>query len=232
MEMYLGSIIAWPINYSPQYYMYCAGQLLNTNNNQALYSLLSTYWGGSVNNNNFALPDLRGRVIMGATSMSNSALPTGVSNLHPFASFGGNEQIVLQPGQVPLVPHIHTATAQVGGSFSVLLPALSGTGQLKATAQPGSTNVPGSNAVPAQIEPLAGSGDTVNAYGAPDNTTTMPVTVSIPAPTAPIPVSGSPAVGVTINPASQPASQYVSLLQPYVAMNYIICTNGLYPARN
>jgi microcystin-dependent protein len=232
MEMYLGSIIAWPINYSPQYFMYCAGQLLNINNNQALYSLLGTYWGGSVNNNNFALPDLRGRVIMGATSMGGGNWPPGVASTHNFASFGGNELIALQANQVPLVPHVHTATTQVGGSFSVLLPALSGTGQLKATAQPGSTNIPGSNAVPAQIEPLAGSGDTVNAYGAPDNTTTMPVTVSIPAPTAPIPVSGSPTVGVTINSAGQSASQYVPLLQPYVAMNYIICTNGLYPARN
>lgn len=235
-SIYLGTIIAWPITFTPQCFAFCGGQLLPVSENQALYSVLGFSWGGN-GSSNFALPDLRGRVIVGNTGMSALPLPTGVSphlfNPKGNASQLGVETVTLTASQVPLITHSHSAVTTVSqGSLSFTLPALSGTGQLKATAQPGSTNIPGSNAVPAQIEPLQGSGDTVNAYGSPDATTTMPVTVSIPAPADPIPVSGSLGVTVGINPTGSSAAAAVPILQPYAVMNYLICTSGLYPTRN
>lgn len=51
-------IISW--NYAPRGWAFCNGQLLAINQNQALFSLLGTTYGGN-GQTNFALPDLRGR---------------------------------------------------------------------------------------------------------------------------------------------------------------------------
>lgn len=52
-------IISW--NFAPQGWAFCNGQLLPINQNQALFSLCGTMYGGN-GQTNFALPDLRGRV--------------------------------------------------------------------------------------------------------------------------------------------------------------------------
>ena len=52
-------IISW--NFAPQGWAFCNGQLLPINQNQALFSLLGTMYGGN-GQTTFALPDLRGRV--------------------------------------------------------------------------------------------------------------------------------------------------------------------------
>lgn len=51
-------IISW--NYAPRSWAFCNGQLLPINQNQALFSLLGTAYGGN-GQTNFALPDFRGR---------------------------------------------------------------------------------------------------------------------------------------------------------------------------
>ena len=51
-------IISW--NFSPKGWAFCNGQLLPINQNQALFSLFGTTYGGD-GRTNFALPDLRGR---------------------------------------------------------------------------------------------------------------------------------------------------------------------------
>ena len=58
---YLGEIriISW--NYAPRGWAFCNGQLLPINQNQALFSILGTTYGGD-GRTTFALPDLRGRV--------------------------------------------------------------------------------------------------------------------------------------------------------------------------
>jgi microcystin-dependent protein len=60
-EPFLGEIkiISW--NYAPKGWAFCNGQLLPINQNQALFSILGTTYGGN-GQTNFALPDLRGRV--------------------------------------------------------------------------------------------------------------------------------------------------------------------------
>jgi microcystin-dependent protein len=60
-EPFLGEIkiISW--NYPPKGWTFCNGQFLPINQNQALFSLLGTMYGGN-GQTNFALPDLRGRV--------------------------------------------------------------------------------------------------------------------------------------------------------------------------
>jgi microcystin-dependent protein len=63
-EPYLGQIEAFPFGFAPRGWQPCSGQLLPINQNQALFSLLGTTYGGN-GVQTFALPDLRGRIAMG-----------------------------------------------------------------------------------------------------------------------------------------------------------------------
>jgi microcystin-dependent protein len=64
METYIGQIILFAGNYAPEGWAFCHGQLLPILNNQALFSIIGTTYGGN-GTTNFALPDLRGRVPIG-----------------------------------------------------------------------------------------------------------------------------------------------------------------------
>jgi microcystin-dependent protein len=61
----LGDIVMVGFNFVPLGWAACDGQLLSINENQALFSLLGTYYGGD-GEQTFALPDLRGRFPMHA----------------------------------------------------------------------------------------------------------------------------------------------------------------------
>jgi microcystin-dependent protein len=60
---YMGEIKLVSFNFAPQGWAFCTGQFLLINQNQALFSLLGTMYGGN-GQTNFALPDLRGRVAL------------------------------------------------------------------------------------------------------------------------------------------------------------------------
>lgn len=65
MEVFLGSDIATPINFTPRDWAPCNGQLLAISQNSALFSLLGTTYGGD-GQTTCGLPDLRGRMAIGA----------------------------------------------------------------------------------------------------------------------------------------------------------------------
>lgn len=60
-EPFLGEVRLFANNYAPRGWMFCEGQILQINQNQALYSLLGSVYGGD-GVKTFALPDYRGRV--------------------------------------------------------------------------------------------------------------------------------------------------------------------------
>jgi microcystin-dependent protein len=60
-EPFLSEIRIFSFNFAPKGWALCNGQLLPINQNQALFSLLGTTYGGN-GQTNFALPDMRGRV--------------------------------------------------------------------------------------------------------------------------------------------------------------------------
>jgi microcystin-dependent protein len=62
-EPFLGQIKLFGFNFAPRGWAFCDGQLLPINQNQALFSLLGTTYGGD-GRTTFALPDLRGRAAL------------------------------------------------------------------------------------------------------------------------------------------------------------------------
>jgi len=84
----------------------CNGQILSIAQNTALFSLLGPTYGGN-GTTTFALPDLRGRVIV----QSNATT-------YPLGATGGVEGVTLNVNQVPAHSHAPVCSTQVGNSQS------------------------------------------------------------------------------------------------------------------
>jgi microcystin-dependent protein len=76
MEQYLGTIKLFAGNFAPRGWAFCHGQLLSISQNTALFSLLGITYGGN-GSTTFGLPDLRGRVPMGAEKGANISVALG-----------------------------------------------------------------------------------------------------------------------------------------------------------
>jgi microcystin-dependent protein len=96
-EPFLSEIRIMSFGFAPQGWALCNGQLLPINQNQALFSLLGTTYGGD-GRVNFALPDLRGRV------------PTHTGGMgHFLGERGGEAAHTLTIAEIP--QHVHVASA-------------------------------------------------------------------------------------------------------------------------
>nr|WP_150576406.1 tail fiber protein [Pandoraea aquatica] len=102
VEAYLGEIRLFAFGMSPRDWAPCAGQLMNVNINQALFSVLGIQYGGD-GRNNFKLPDLRGRVAM-------HRLPGTYEQGVP----GGEETVTLTQAQTPVHTHSFQAATDSG----------------------------------------------------------------------------------------------------------------------
>jgi microcystin-dependent protein len=100
-DPFLAEIRCFGFDFAPPGWAPCAGQSLPINQNQALFSLLGTTYGGD-GRTTFNLPDLRGRV-----PMSFGQGP-GLSTYAQGQS-GGDESVTLQAGQIP--GHTHQIAA-------------------------------------------------------------------------------------------------------------------------
>jgi microcystin-dependent protein len=98
---FLGSIIIVSFNFAPRGFALCDGQLLPINQNQALFALLGTTYGGD-GRQTFALPDLRGRAPI------HNGQGSGL-NSYVLGQKGGEENVTLTISQLP--NHTHTAMA-------------------------------------------------------------------------------------------------------------------------
>lgn len=107
MEPFLGQIQAFGFNFAPRGWTFCDGQLLPINNNQSLYSLLGTTYGGD-GRTTFALPDLRGR------SMVHPGSGGGLDTITQ-GQKAGNIEHLLNVTQIP--SHSHTGTVKLGQSI-------------------------------------------------------------------------------------------------------------------
>ena len=92
-------------NFAPAGWMFCEGQLLPISENETLFQLIGTTYGGD-GQSTFALPDLRGR------------LPVHQGNGFILAETGGAEEITLTVNQIPAHSHAVLASASAATSKS------------------------------------------------------------------------------------------------------------------
>lgn len=96
-DPFLGEIRTFGFNFAPRGWAMCNGQLLPISQNTALFSLLGTFYGGN-GINNFALPDLRGRVGI------NQGQGPGLSP-YELGQVSGTETVTLTQNQMPSHNH-------------------------------------------------------------------------------------------------------------------------------
>ena len=109
MEPFIGEIVMFAGNFAPRGWSFCHGQLLAIAQNQALFSILGTTYGGD-GRTTFALPDLRGRVAI--SEGTGPGLPT-----YRLGARSGTPTVTLNNLQIP--SHNHAATATVTGNVTV-----------------------------------------------------------------------------------------------------------------
>lgn len=176
-DAFTGEIRLFAGSYPPQDWQFCNGQIINIQQNPALFALLGITYGGD-GRNNFALPDLRGMVPMG-TGQGSGLTPRRLGDV------AGSIEVNITTATMP--PHTHPINGRSGTAFA--------TGK----------NDPKDN--------LWRDGGAIKnfAQGAPDT------------------VMAAGAVNVSCGnlPGDNLAHNNI---QPCVGINYIICTNGYFPA--
>lgn len=104
-EAYLGEIRRVSFNFAPRGWALCNGQIMAIAQNQALFALLGTQYGGN-GTTTFALPDLRGRAPI---HTSANAWPGEV---------GGKEQVTLLTANLPAHSHLAQASSSTANATS------------------------------------------------------------------------------------------------------------------
>jgi microcystin-dependent protein len=184
---YLSEIALFAFGFAPQGWATCSGQLLPINQNQALFSLLGTTYGGN-GQTTFALPDLRGRVPMG---FGPDPAPG-----HDRGETGGSETATLAVAHLP--QHVHVIDAS----------------GLTATAA--CTNGAANQRSPVGAIPAMEAAGVTAAYSnaPPDGT---------------MKAGGVPIAMTTgVTGGGQPHANR----QPYLALNYCIALQGVFPSPN
>src|SRR5687767_1541101 len=104
-QPYVGEIRMFAGNFAPAGWMFCEGQLLPISENETLFQLIGTTYGGD-GESTFALPDLRGRI------------PIHQGNGFILAETGGAEEITLTVNQIPAHSHPGLATLNAASGTS------------------------------------------------------------------------------------------------------------------
>lgn len=99
-QPYVGEIRIFAGNFAPAGWMFCEGQLLPISENETLFQLIGTTYGGD-GESTFALPDLRGR------------LPLHQGNSFILAEMGGAEEITLTVNQIAAHSHPLLASTNI-----------------------------------------------------------------------------------------------------------------------
>jgi microcystin-dependent protein len=200
-DPFLGEIRMVGFTFAPYGWALCAGQQVAISQNQALFSLLGTTYGGN-GTTTFQLPDLQGRS------------PVGVGNglgLTPIVAgqISGTENASILQTNLPAHTHVATVAGGITATGSVAIPATtSGAGE---GATPSTTAVLG---------PVSYSGHPASLYSTGAATTTLaPFNVTV--------TGAGPAVTNSLTGSNVP----LPIRNPYLGLTCIIALQGIFPTR-
>lgn len=206
MDPFIGEIRMFVGTYAPEGWLFCWGQSLTIQQYQALFAVIGTQYGGD-GVHTFNLPDFRGRIAVCAGA------GTGLTPRNP-GDKGGAERVALDATQMPTHLHPVTSTASTSGL------TVGGTGTIKCSGAAGNTANPTGSYLS-----LAKSGAT--------NYTSTPADATGTMATDAVQLAGTVTGTVTVASQSQSAggNQSHENMPPWLAVNFIIAINGIFPPR-
>ena len=141
-QPYVGEIRMFAGSFAPAGWMFCEGQLLPISENETLFNLIGTTYGGD-GQSTFALPDLRGR------------LPLHQGNGFSLAETGGAETVTLTVNQIPAHTHALLGSSNIAAQTA---PANQLAGKNSgASNAPFGTDIPLSTLNAQAVGPIGGS---------------------------------------------------------------------------
>lgn len=140
-QPYVGEIRMFAGNFAPVGWMFCEGQLLPISENETLFQLIGTTYGGD-GESTFALPDLRGRI------------PIHQGTGFILAETGGVEEVTLTVSQIPAHSHAFLASTDFGNQIS---PANAVISKVTGVTPYREDQFPNQNMGPQSIGPVGGS---------------------------------------------------------------------------
>ena len=205
MEAFVGTILTFGFNFAPSQWALCNGQTIAISQNAALFSLLGTTYGGN-GVSTFQLPNLQSRIPIGmGTGLGLSTYVIGQAS--------GTENVMLTINNLPSHTHTATFTPSGGGPVSVTINA--------------STNTSGNSNIPTTANNVIGgapaSGPGAAHVWAAANSGTVPI--------GGVTASGGGGSGTVTN-ALTGNGLPVSIMNPYLALNFSISMFGIFPSRN
>jgi microcystin-dependent protein len=205
IDIYMGTICTFGFQWAPRGFIPCDGRSLSLQDNQALYSLLGTFYGGD-GRTTFNVPDLRGRV-----GVNQGSSPIGTFDIGQKA---GSATHTLSVGEMP--SHSHAANFTPGSSPFEVSVSLASDDATSAT--------------PLAQGYLATTVATGGVQDKPEYIYRTDAGTKGTVPLGGVSVTGGGGV-VTIGNTGFGGA--FSLMQPYLTMNYAIANDGgTYPARN
>lgn len=232
-------------------YSLADGSTISVSSNAALFALLGATYGGD-GRTNFALPDMRGRVVVGAGIYTD---PKYGQIQYLAGQKGGDVAVTLTAANLPA--HNHTlgvaATATVGGQFAATTSLANTAANLAGipfTSSSSNLSMKAANSGAATANPTASSslstlsilGGKIYGSAAPDTVLaansvvgTVSGTLAGTAPitgTATTTITGAPTVTLGGATDVTGTGAPVSVMQPYLAMYYFIATTGIFPSHH
>ncbi len=213
----MGTIKLFAGNFAPRGYFTCEGQLLSIANYSALYSLLGTTYGGD-GISNFKLPDLRGAFPTQCTNIAGGTPPGGT---YRHGQTGGLQAAVITAANMP--PHTHTILKGPGTNI---------TGNIAVTTTLQASTGDGANSTPSATNNVLGKTVDANGNLAPNLYTNAAPNQNLAGikSTATNNLNFDPS-GLQLTPWGSSAPLPLPTLPPFVAMQYIICYQGIFPSR-
>ncbi|MEO6523476.1 MAG: tail fiber protein [Mucilaginibacter sp.] len=206
---YVGQIQTFAFNFAPRGWMLCAGQTLSISQYSALFSLLGTNYGGN-GQTTFQLPDLQGRVAVGfGNGLGLSPYVIGQK--------AGTENVSILTSNMPSHTHVATFTPSGGGGGAVTatLNVVNAAGTAITAGATGTSYLAGAHGLGTAAGIYATTG-TLTALNAGSITVT----------------GGGASSGGTVTNAVTGNGLPIPILQPYLAINYSIALQGIFPSRN
>lgn len=206
MDVFIGFIASFGFNYAPRNWSSCQGQLFNIADNSALFALVQTFYGGDGRITG-GIPELRGRTAIGFGAVA------GIAN-YPIGYKTGSTSHTIQTTEMP--SHTHVATVTGGGTAGT-------------PAEVQVSTVTGKSLTPAEGDYLAngnfsGRGEAQIYIPAADKGATVKL--------GGVTGGGGSGGAMTVTNSIVGSSHPISLMQPYLAINYSMAVLGIFPSRN